>query len=510
MALDGVKYGVSCGVNGADASSRRPSVTLVHVDPPAAATRPGGEPGRAIPPVGLLAAAGAVRDRDTLWKREAPRVSLLDRGLERWDEEQTAHHALTAGASAVVMGVGSRGLQGARTSPGAIESLVAIGRRLQASSDGVSGGPVPVRIALVGDRTEDAETVLAEDAADIALRGEVDETLPQLLEAVIGGRTGWIGFRGLSWRDSERRIRHERDAIAPRAHAAPAWDLIDLARYSGETGRQGPAVLRWLRIPAARTATIVTSRACAPGCPTCHQSFGTSTRDRSVREVVAEIRDLVQRRGVQTLLIADHSFDGRTGRAIEIARAIAQFRSAPGRRGLTVTFPSGLRGDGLTDELIEALIAAGVRRFPLRVTTAAPRLQRLLKENVDLAKAARALERIAARGAIGHLRMRLGVPTETTGEAALTMRWARQSAAHTASFRPGRDLDLGPAWSDDQAGELDDFKNLRRRALQSFYSCPRRAARLSTGLPRLLPRVLSRIASRAIRWAPRQLALADR
>ena len=127
-------------------------------------------------------------------------------------------------------------------------------------------------------------------------------------------------------------------------------------------------------------------------------------------------------------------------------------------------------------------MGAGLRRFVLDVGTASPRLQRLLKRNIDLDRAAAALEVIDRAGAHGHLELLLGLPTETAGEAARTIRWAAGSAAHTASFVPGADHDFGSLWRRGDEQEFDDFPALRRRArvlrfgTASAAPCARRRA----------------------------------
>ena len=459
---------------------KRRRITFVLTD---AATEREARGGDTLAPTGLLGAAGAVRAHHRLRALGVDRFGVLDRGLERLGEAATADRIRATGAAAVV-------LAGGRTGEGGLDDLVGVGRRLRSDGD-------PVRVALVHDRREEAEAVLLADAADVVLVGEADESLPMTLEETLrdtsrpgkGGSDGaWEAIPGALWRDTEGTVRSGATQRPPRVPGAPAWDLVDLDRYAAKRTEPGTLQATWSSRRAPRSATIQTSRACAPGCRTCHQSFGTSARDRTVRDVVAEVRDLVHRRGVRRILIADHSFDGRPDRAAKIARAVAKLRSAPGRADLTMEFPSGLRGDGLTHEVVEAFLAAGVRRFPLQVVTASRRLQRLLKSNINLNAAAAGIERVVSSGsALTHLELRLGLPTETAGEAAATIRWAQESTAHTATFLPGKDVDLGPAWTATAEDDFDDFPALRRRALLSFYGRPRRAARLSRSLPRLIP-----------------------
>lgn len=449
-----------------------------------AATAREAREGQTLAPTELLSVAGAVRSDDRLRRLGLDRFGVLDRGLERLGEAAAADRVRAARPAAVV-------LAGGRDGEGGLADLIGVGRRLGAAED-------PVRVALVRDRTQDAASVLRAGAADVALVGEADESLPMALEAALqpdptgGPASPWAAIPGLHWRDEQGAVRSGPAPRPARAQGAPAWDLVDLNRYA--SGGGDPGELRPARSGrrAPRSATILTSRVCAPGCPTCHRSFGSSARDRSVRDVTGEIRDLVHRRGVRRILIADHGFDGRPSRAAEIARAIAKLREAPGRAALTMEFPKGLRGDGLTPEVVEAFLAAGVRRFPIHVVTASRRLQRLLKSNIDLRAAASGIERaVAAGSALTHLELRLGLPTETAGETAATIRWAQGTAAHTASFLPGRDVDLGPAWASGEGDEHDDFPALRRRALLSFYGRPRRAARLSRSIPRLLPELIA-------------------
>ena len=69
-----------------------------------------------------------------------------------------------------------------------------------------------------------------------------------------------------------------------------------------------------------------------------------------------------------------------------------------------------------------------LERFDVRVLTASDRIQRLLKRNVRLERAREGLARVERAGAVPRLFLQLGLPTETTGEAAHTIRWAARSA----------------------------------------------------------------------------------
>ena len=474
------------------------------------------------PPVGLLGAATGIREHRGLWRDAPPRLQFADDAIELPQRGDATAHTMSFDPGAIVLsaetgqtpGSRSEGRKSAQQGPW-LDSLADVGKRV-----GDMAGRSPARVVWIDEVSDAAAALLSNGAADIVVRGEADETLPTIIEGAIAGRSDWRGERGVSWLEAGE-VRHEREGATPIRLPSPAWDLIDLGSYSSKLESKwlaGTRLEAWTqkvvdslteriqkqlkqarserrderRGRRSREATIYTTRSCPTDCPTCHGSFGSHGRERPVDEIVHEIRDLVQRHRIRSLRIGDSAFDGNPARAEAIALAIAKLRSAPGYGYLTLTFPRGLRGDGLTPGLIKALISAGATSLPLRVTTASPRLQRLLKENIDLARVDTALAMIADRGARGHLLMRIGLPTETVGEVAHTIRWTRASHAATADFDNGRSVDLGPAWTQDQPGDIDDFSGLRRRALTSFYSSPARAGRLAKSFPTSLAHALQR------------------
>lgn len=471
--------------------------------------------GAPLAPLGLLSAATGMREHRGLWRNAPPRLQLADDAIaastHRPRSGDATAQTLAFEPEAVVLSPETGATPGARREGRRtmehgpwLDRLGDVGKRVAGASDGR-----PVRVLWIDEVSDAAASLLQDGAADVVVRGEADETLPSVMGQAIAGRTDWRGERGVSWLDAGE-VRHERESATPMRLPTPAWDLIDLESY-GEPSRASWLSSPWLSSPWLATiqkglrlshrgprgqrgpeATIYTTRSCPTDCPTCHGSFGSHGRERPVGEIVQEIRALVQKHRVRRLRIGDAAFDGNPGRAEAIASAIAKLRSAPGFGYLSLSFPRGLRGDGLTPSLIESLIRAGATSLPLRVTTASPRLQRLLKENIDLARVDAALVDIADRGARGHLLMRLGLPTETVGEVAHTIRWARASFAATAEFENGRNVDFGPAWTRDQPGDIDDFAGLRRRALTSFYSSPTRVGRLAKSLPGSMTSALQR------------------
>lgn len=462
---------------------RTPERTIALLRPHGAAgaapSSPDDSPTSPTPPVELLETAAAVRSSDRLAAAASLRLALVDGAVDPDGTRGAVSRALELGADAVVLGA-----EGAD----APRALREAGQQLAARRRGPTDSPL--RVALLEDDPETAEQLLRDDGADVVLRGEAEEPIADVLGRAFEGQRGWEGVRGVSWRTEDGDVRHEQSASRPKQLPLPAWDLVDLEDYrpAPEGGRlRAFLAARGLAQRAPKgVVTLRTTRSCGPDCPTCRGSFGHAAVKRPVDDVLREVRELVARRHVRVLRLEDEAFDGHPGRAEEIARGIARIAAAPHVRGFRLELPRGLRGDGLSPSLVDALVEAGLRRFVLDVGTASPRLQRLLKRNIDLDRAAAALEFVDRAGAHGHVRLLLGLPTETTGEAARTIRWGARSTAHTASFLPGAAHDLGSLWRRGDEHEFDDFPALRRRALREFYGSARRVRRLLRAVPRIV------------------------
>jgi len=460
------------------------------------------------PPLELLGVAGALDGAGL-----GLRLSIFDALAEDGGNAAALDRALAVRPGALVVGTPgpSDGARAAMDDPAARELLrTGLRARDAAPADAAPDGARPLRIALTHDDGEFAAHLLRESAFDVVVRGEPEEVLPAAMRAKLAATDpveAWRGVRGVSWRSGEEVV-HGAPARRPLEPATPAWELLDLGAYRAPVATSRFARLAALdRLPlhristglatgvAARragrrgAATLRTTQACADSCPTCRGSYGAPGPERSVRDVIAEVRDLVTRRGVRELRIVDHAFDGKPARAAEIARGIARIRSAPAYAGLVVRFPHGFRGDGLTPELAGALVALGLRRFDVRVGTASDRLQRLLRRNIRLEKARDGIRAVAEAGGVARLHLELGLPTETVGEAAHTIRWAASTHALELVVENGAQASYGPHFQRDGADEIDDFASLRRRATAAFYAHRRRGpARLwRAGVARALP-----------------------
>jgi anaerobic magnesium-protoporphyrin IX monomethyl ester cyclase len=172
------------------------------------------------------------------------------------------------------------------TVPAALETL-AVAKDVSPDIVTIIGGPHPTFLY---------DEILAEDGCrvDFVLRGEMEETLPELLSAVSEGRVSEVA--GIAYRDGETVVETPlRPHIADLDRLSPAWHLLDWSLYHYNIE------------PWGRMASILTTRGCMMGCSFCshRRVWRGDWRARDPRAVVDEIRLLVEEYQVEFVTLID-------------------------------------------------------------------------------------------------------------------------------------------------------------------------------------------------------------
>ncbi len=204
-----------------------------------------------------------------------------------------------------------------------------------------------------------------------------------------------------------------------------AWDLLRPDRYFSISGRSSQSIIKKSR----RCAPLFTSRGCPFGCIYCHNIFGRTFRARSAESIVREMVMLKEIYGVREVEIEDDCFNVDLDRAKQIAQRIID-----SKLNLALSFPTGLRADRMDRELVDLLKEAGAYRIIYAVETAVPRLQRLIRKNLDFARAEEIINYTADAGIMTCGFFMQGFPTETEAEMRRTIAYALRSRLHQAFF----------------------------------------------------------------------------
>jgi anaerobic magnesium-protoporphyrin IX monomethyl ester cyclase len=271
--------------------------------------------------------------------------------------------------------------------------------------------------------TDNPEDVLRSGKVDCVVIGEGEVTATELIKKLFDnepiGEIPGIAYmrRGTLIRTAVREAITDLDSVP-----MPDYSLIDLDAFANQ-------YLTFTSKIYKRHANILTTRGCPFKCMYCHNILGKRFRARSPESVLSELRFLHDEYGLTDFQVIDDIFNFNRARAIGICDLIIE----SGMK-LTISFPNGVRGDMMDEELIDKLAAAGTRFMSYAIETASPRLQRLIHKNVNLEKLFRAIEYTANVGIITRGFFMLGFPTETEEEAIQTIEYAKAASLCGATF----------------------------------------------------------------------------
>jgi anaerobic magnesium-protoporphyrin IX monomethyl ester cyclase len=201
----------------------------------------------------------------------------------------------------------------------------------------------------------------------------------------------------------------------------PDWELLDHNLYAKNHS--------FATVGCRPYMTIVTSRGCPFQCAYCHQTMGKIFRKRSAASVLAEMAELRSKYGFKEFEIADDCFN------LDRERMYAILTGIRDRFGvIKMHFPNGLRSDMLEPQDMVLFKQAGTVSAAFAIETSSPRLQKKIHKNLNIEKAAQAINASVKAGIYSTGYFMIGFPTETYEEASATVEFAVSSSLHLAAF----------------------------------------------------------------------------
>ncbi len=277
----------------------------------------------------------------------------------------------------------------------------------------IAGGP---------HATSAPEEVLKNKDIDIAVIGEGEITFKELLDNLSKGE-GIEQIMGIAYRrGNDIVLNHPREYIDNLDKLPyPAWDLIELRKYADNPSMS--------IIGYGRYMVVLTSRGCPFHCTYCHNIMGKGFRARSVENVLEEMGVLIRKHHINDFEIIDDISNFDKERFKQIMRGII-------RNGwkVTLSFPNGVRTDLLDEEAVHLMRQAGAAEISIAVETASPRLQRMVKKNLNLERVRHIIDVCVEEGLFVRGFFMLGFPTETEEEIKATIDFACKSRMHGALF----------------------------------------------------------------------------
>jgi anaerobic magnesium-protoporphyrin IX monomethyl ester cyclase len=250
-----------------------------------------------FPPLGLMYLAGSVKNLPGV------QVSLVDAANEGLTAEETAARILALSPDLIGISVGSCGV---RHTPALLASLKA------ARKDALTiGGGVH---ATVFDHLMLKEI----PTLDFVLRGEADESFPELCRRLMAGKK-ITGIAGLSHRARGKIVRGELQLVQ-NLDAMPFPDRDILERY-----KYGIQFFGFVLPKLPKFTTAYSSRGCPYRCTFCAGTLYGRLRTRSARNVFQELQELYGN-GYRTVIFCDDNFTGDVARVDELCRIILEHK----------------------------------------------------------------------------------------------------------------------------------------------------------------------------------------
>ncbi len=226
---------------------------------------------------------------------------------------------------------------------------------------------------------------------DYVLRGEADESLPELLNTIRdGGDLSKVG--SLTWKKGGRIIHNpdrpftqDLDSLALPDRSA----LLNPEHYSSED-----------------MGVILTSRGCPFRCSYCFHMWERRVRFRSVESVIEEIIAVNRAYGTTQFSLKDDSFTVRRKHVLALCEA---FKKLP----FKITFNCTTRVDILDDELVAAMKDAGLAQLSVGIESGSARILKETDKDITHEQILKAAKLLNHHRVFWTGYFMIGLPTET-------------------------------------------------------------------------------------------------
>ena len=191
----------------------------------------------------------------------------------------------------------------------------------------------------------------------------------------------------------------------------PAFHLLDIERVFGIS-------VHGLFSMGKRILPIMTARGCPEVCTFCCRTMGYSSRERSVEDVIEEIKFMKRTYSIDELYIEDDNFCNNKTRAINILDEIIK-----ARLGIYIKFANGLRADSVDEELLYKIKKAGGYWVGFGIESGSKKVLNLMNKNLNLELSAKNVKIAKKVGFFVGSNMIVGYPGETIDDLNESMKY---------------------------------------------------------------------------------------
>jgi len=257
------------------------------------------------------------------------------------------------------------------------------------------------------------------DAVDYIVRGEGEETLPELLSC-LNSASDPSQVAGLAfWRNNEVTVTQNRPYIQDLDALPTAWDLVEWPIYTYRAKHD------------ARLAIVSTSRGCKQQCSFCSQQlfWSRTWRARSAENVVAELELLSGTYGVEVAMLSDEIPTLDRERWERILDLMIE-RKVPVKLLMETRVDDILRDADILDKYRRA----GVEHIYVGVEAGSQETLDLFKKDTLVEQSKQAIDLINSADIVSETSFVLGMPDDTPDSIARTIELAKHYNPDMAFF----------------------------------------------------------------------------
>jgi len=283
------------------------------------------------------------------------------------------------------------------TKKGSVENIINISKKLYPQTLVVLGGAHPSILY---------KSSLEQTKADFVVIGEGEETFSELIDQVQNGRKKFEEIKGLAFKSKTGEIiRTSPRPLIEDLDTLPFPDRETL--YKKETYRSDDLSM------------IMTSRGCPYNCTFCSSLWERRVRNRSIPNIIREIKYLISTYKTQNIYFKDDTFTINKKR-------ISAFCDALEQENIKINWECLTRIELLDEELVLKMQKTGMNYLKIGIETGSPRLLKATNKNVTLEqikRGAKLLNRLNQKWSAFFM---IGFPDETEEEIFLTWKLIKE------------------------------------------------------------------------------------
>ncbi len=249
---------------------------------------------------------------------------------------------------------------------------------------------------------------------DILVKGEGEETLKEIVISLQNKILNLSQIKGILYRDSngvcieneDRPLIKDLDSLP-----FPARHLLPMNEYQ----KVKWTIFQWVNANNLKISNLVTSRGCTGRCIFCadHTIYKYQCRFRSPENVVAEIKEVVEKYNIRVFYFQDAHFTQSPVRAQRICELIIKEK-------IKIVWVCVSRVDTVSKELIQLMKRAGCVLIGFGIETGSPRMLRFMNKHVTYKQMQNALKWTRDAKIFSYNFIISGIPGETKRDLFLT------------------------------------------------------------------------------------------